>query len=276
MGALRNGGKRGQTSLPVGLVLAMTSLSFSPAPRSSHGCLRLLAATGLVVSLLAFSGCVNATPKAPPPAAAWDQATIQARMAKRDYEGLKREVITPTIAEFEAIAARENRRIFCASSPVEVLKYMTDAVDAKTEAIALDGKYSAAFFIRGYIAVEEKNYSLALRDVGRAVELSPSNPHYLSELGYLVSLSRDYEKAIRFYERAIEGAELLHSDDKDADEKRRAMRGKGFCLIELGRFEEAVKLYAECLKLYPNDAAAKNELGYIRSLQAKTGVFQGR
>jgi len=44
-----------------------------------------------------------------------------------------------------------------------------------------------------------------------------------------------------------------------------AWRGQGYCLVELGRFDEAEKLYKKCLALDPSDKKAKGELEYIKS-----------
>lgn len=197
-------------------------------------------------------------------------------MKSRDFETLEGTYIRPTIQEFESIASSEKRRIYSVAGELETLGCLTKAAEAKQEAVALEGKYAQAYFLRGYIAVERKDYGAGLKNVGKAVELSPINPHYLSEMGFLVSLSKDYERAIVLYERAITGAELLFGDDKIADEKRRAMRGKGYCLIELGRLDEATKLYVECLRIFPEDTAARNELRYIEKIRSNTGIFQGR
>jgi Flp pilus assembly protein TadD len=45
----------------------------------------------------------------------------------------------------------------------------------------------------------------------------------------------------------------------------RALRGKGFVLVELGKLDEAEAMYRRCLAIDPADTKAANELRYVQS-----------
>ncbi|WBY08790.1 tetratricopeptide repeat protein [Sphingomonas sp. 7/4-4] len=102
----------------------------------------------------------------------------------------------------------------------------------------------------------------------RAVALSPSHPHYLSELGYAYQVQKKWQLSHDMYQRAAAGAALEEGDQRKKS-LRRAWFGMGYDLIELGKLEEAEKVLAQCLELTPDDQKVKDELQYVREQRKK-------
>jgi tetratricopeptide (TPR) repeat protein len=102
-----------------------------------------------------------------------------------------------------------------------------------------------------------------------AIELSPFNSRYLSELGEMYQLEKNWPKAKETFEAAEENAGLSPAELK-GDELGRARRGLGYVFVELGKLEEAEKKYQQCLAADPHDTRAARELEYVRGLQTKT------
>ena len=97
---------------------------------------------------------------------------------------------------------------------------------------------------------------------------------YQAELGEWYKSRKDWARAYAAFEQASTAAEFSPEEAKSF-EKRRALRGMGFALSEQGKFDEAEKLFRQCLKLDPNDAGAKQELEYIREQREKLARHTG-
>ncbi len=196
------------------------------------------------------------------------------------------EFFDPVIEHFNSIKNASSSQIYCARDSKETLVYLmqTAVMNAK-----VDGKdipeywgnrfaekrnssevlpqfWAEAFYLKAYAFVDLGRLDQAKSCLETAVGLSPCNSRYLSELGYIYQIEKDWDMALQAYS-AAGGESILFSlpDEKDYDQGR-AWRGEGFVLVELGKLEEAKALYKKCLELDPNDKKALAELKYIESL----------
>ncbi len=103
----------------------------------------------------------------------------------------------------------------------------------------------------------------------RAVEMSPVNSMYLSELGHIYQIKKEWNKALDTFQKSEHSVEVYSHPDSKLEELSRAKRGVGFTLIELGKLDEAEKKFNLCLEINKNDKTALNELKYIKSLKIK-------
>ncbi len=186
-----------------------------------------------------------------------------------EFDAALEQYIDPTIAEFQKEYAKRPERIYCARGTVETLLYMTRSAEKNESALAVSAAYASAYYLKGYIFVDRGEFPDAFPYLRKAVELSPSNAQFLSELGNLYQSGKQWPQALETFDRAVEGARLLSDKADHSAELRRALRGRGYSLIELRRLDEAEKVYAECLELDPNDRTAKGELEYIKGLRLK-------
>ena len=181
------------------------------------------------------------------------------------------------IALFKAYYDGSKHKIYCARTSAENLGYLMKAAAAmakgtfeagKHDAIVISSTWSDAYFMKGYALQDLGRPAEAKSAIKEALELSPWNSHYLSELGSLYVLEKDWAKAMETFKAAEDNAPLSPDEGK-ADDLGKARRGIAYVLVELGKLDEAEKKYQQCLKENPNDTRAAAELEYVRGLKAK-------
>jgi len=233
--------------------------------------MRTLPLVILTALVLAGPGYATTAAKSPPPPDPLAERMAQAirLVQKGEFDAALEQYIDPTIAEFEKEYAKRPERIYCARDTVETLLYMTRSAEKNESALAVSAAYASAFYLKGYIFVDRGEFTDAFPYLRKAVELSPSNAQFLSELGHVYQNGKQWPTALETFDRAVEGARLLSDKADHSAELRRALRGRGYSLTELGRLDEAEKVYAECLALDPSDTKATGELEYIKGLRLK-------
>lgn len=159
-------------------------------------------------------------------------------------------------------------KVFCARSTAERLGYLAQAALDKRKAIILSPAWAEAYFLKGYCLQELNRLPEAKENLHLALVLSPYSSQYLSELGSILQLEKDWTEAKRVFKQAQDHSRLSPAD-MIASELGRGRRGFAYCLIEEGDLNGAEEIYYECLKADPKDARARNELRYIQSLRAK-------
>ncbi len=152
---------------------------------------------------------------------------------------------------------------------LDTLYYMLKAASENTSAIAVSTVCSDALYLKGYASLDLGKIDVAEQFILRAVEMSPVNSMYLSELGHLYQTKKDWKKALDTFQESEQNVEAYSPPDLKLQELSRAKRGVGFALIELGKLDEAEKKFNECLEINKNDKTALNELKYIEGLRNK-------
>ncbi len=178
------------------------------------------------------------------------------------------QAIEKAMTGYEARYADLDKTIYSARTPSEALLYMLEAANANMDAIAVEFEYGYAWYLKGFVLIDLGRTDQALASLQKAVALSPSNSQFLSELGNLQKVAKDWPAALATFERA-EDASGLSPDAIATKDLSRALRGQGFVLSELGRYDEAENIFKRCLELDPDDTMATNELIYIQ--QQRTG-----
>ncbi|MEY2519906.1 MAG: hypothetical protein QOF24_1665 [Verrucomicrobiota bacterium] len=181
------------------------------------------------------------------------------------------------IALFKNHYGNSKHTVYCARSSAETLGYLLQAAAAvdkgefergKKDAIVLSSTWASAYFLKSYALQDLHHLGEAKSAIKLALELSPWSSLYLSELGSIYKLEKDWAGAREVFERAEEHA-ALSPDNLKAAELSLARRGLGYVLVELGQLDEAEKKYQQCLKENPKDKKATAELEYVRGLKAK-------
>jgi tetratricopeptide (TPR) repeat protein len=172
------------------------------------------------------------------------------------------------IATFKTRYEGGKQKIYCARTSPESLGYMVKAAADETNAVALSATWASAYFMKAYALQELRRLAEAKTNVQLALELSPFNSQYLSELGQIYQLEKNWPKAKQQFESAEDSA-TLSPDEARAIELGHARRGLAYVFVELGKLDEAEKKYQQCLAADPNDTKARQELEYVRGLRAK-------
>jgi Tfp pilus assembly protein PilF len=107
--------------------------------------------------------------------------------------------------------------------------------------------YNSSGLIKSY----HKDFSQALNDYEKSLELNPNNSYTLNNRGYTFNLMEEYEKAIIDFDRAIE-LEPEHAYPYN---------NRGLAKIKLGRTEEGLLDIDKSLELDQNNSYAHMNLG---------------
>jgi tetratricopeptide (TPR) repeat protein len=172
------------------------------------------------------------------------------------------DLVRPLLANFEQRYSGEKRQIYCAVNSVQSLAYMAEAAAAKREAVAIEPAWCRAQYIRAFALVDLKRLDEAQEAYQRLVGYAPQNSRYLNELGYVFQQKKQWQQSADMYRRSDAAAGL--SPENEDMERCVALRGIGYDLVELSKFDEAEASYRKCLAIAPDDAKSLKEINYIR------------
>lgn len=175
--------------------------------------------------------------------------------------------LNPVIEYYES--KNFGKKVYCARTRSESLLYMLQAANDKKEAMVIEPIWAQAYFLKGYASLDLGRQAEAMKWVNKALELSPANSGYNSELAHLYQLEMKWKESIELFKKAEEYANSTSPESVKNIELLRAKRGIAYVLVEQGNLEEAKKLYNECLAIDPNDEKSKNEMKYIQKLELR-------
>jgi tetratricopeptide (TPR) repeat protein len=172
------------------------------------------------------------------------------------------------ISSFEAEYPAGGKRVNCAEGPTQTLMVLSVAAGFKQDAIALDMTWCDALFIKGFALIDLGRNDEAFTFRKRASDMAPLSAHYKNEFAEWYKTNRQWQQSYDQFAAARDLSEFA-TDDYKKEFEARSLRGMGFALIELGKLDEAEKMFKLSLKLQPDHAGAKNELDYIEEQRAK-------
>ncbi|MBI3141928.1 MAG: tetratricopeptide repeat protein [Bacteroidetes bacterium] len=133
-----------------------------------------------------------------------------------------------------------------ADSNYKALAYYHNAVRA-------DSSNSRAIFLRAKAFEYFAQYKSAFGDFTRAIQMDTTNFEYIFNLAYFHFQFAEFGPALGLFRRCMRLAPL------DLD----AQLGKGLCLKEMGKEDQARKCFENMLAIDPNDADALRELATL-------------
>lgn len=219
---------------------------------------------------LAFLTAAADPPSAPTPAGQQDQAQVD-RATDLISAGKPTDAVTlldSLIASQEAQRKNDPRQVYCARSPAESLLYGAMAAKERRAAVVLPQSACYSIYLKGYALIDLNRSDEAKSFLERAVAMAPSNAQFLGELAEWYKNRKDWDTAWSLFKRA-DDASAVSPPDRRTPDKSRAMRGLGYILIEQGKFDDAEKIYRDCLRMNPDDDRAKKQLDYIAQQRAK-------
>lgn len=109
------------------------------------------------------------------------------------------------------------------------------------------------------IALHDKgDYKGAIEKYQEALKLDPDNMGVYYEMSYSYFALGDFNKAIEYSDKVI-------NSDADAGLKERAYMNKASALDDLGKTKEALQLYIDALKIYPDSQMLHYNIGVTYS-----------
>ena len=177
--------------------------------------------------------------------------------------------LDPLIARLDARYRDVPDKLYCANTMPEAMMYALQAAATNTNTAVVDGALCNAYFMRGFAELDLGKITAAQADYDRVIALSPSNPHFLNEVGQFHSRMRDWAGALGYFHRAEEASKAFSVEGRMNAELGLALRGIGYVDVELGKLDEAEAAYRRCIEIDANDRQAKAELGYVLNLRAE-------
>ncbi|QIL02407.1 hypothetical protein G7078_06125 [Sphingomonas sinipercae] len=167
-------------------------------------------------------------------------------------------LVEPIIAQAMLTSAKRPTAICPGVAAAILQSYMKGAITATVE-----NDWCEAMLVKGYALNELKRHAEAERVLEVLTHHDTGNAQYLNEYAYTVRLNGGLERSLDLYRRAEKLASKL-PDRASADHWRAvALRGQGYALVELGRWDEAKKAYETSFKYEPANEIARHELQYI-------------
>lgn len=172
------------------------------------------------------------------------------------------------IAIYEEAYRDEKSKLYSARSMPEGLLYMLEASKANISAKVVSGNWAYAYYTKAYALGERRQLPEAKASLQRAIDLAPHNSQFLSELGGIYQIEKDWPNAMKTFLAAEKQTEFSPPEFKNT-ELSRAWRGQAYVYVEQNLLDEAEKLYRKCLELNASDTKALNELRFIQAQRAK-------
>lgn len=179
------------------------------------------------------------------------------------------ECLDKVIMHFKVKYEDRKEQIYCARTSSEELMYLSMAAQEERNAIVISSVWADAYFMKGFALLELSRVSEAKQAIQQALLLSPNNSQYLSELGYIYQVEKDWARSLEYFKAAEEAAFSFSPKESKKLELGRARRGLGYVFVEMEQLDKAKEKYQQCLEEDPNDDKAKAELEYIQELQTK-------
>ena len=101
---------------------------------------------------------------------------------------------------------------------------------------------------------QAREVPLAIRELEQSLRIDPRNPDSLFLLGFIFQGRRDYDRAVSYYQRALEAKPGWHE----------ALNNLGTVFLQTSRWEEAIAIYEDLSSMptYATPGHAHNNLGW--------------
>ena len=174
--------------------------------------------------------------------------------------------VDPVLASFDAQYPAGEKQVFCANGMEQTLAVLLIASAGNKESIALAPTWCDALFTKGFALVDLQRLDEAGPYLQKAAEMAPLNAHYINEYAEWHKAKRHWQTAYDLFDKAR--SVIFYAPDAfKKPHEARSLRGMGFALIELGKLDEAEKMFKKSLKLMPGHPSALSELQYIKDLR---------
>lgn len=213
-------------------------------------------------------------------------ATGMAHVRARRCDLAITEGFDPALALFERHRPGPGVRVVAsrsAHSPAHALLALFENAEQRPQGstIVTDSTWPDTMYMKAFCLVDIGRVDEAELWLRRALELIPNDVVYSCELGHIEQSRRNWDASLAIYRGALDNVTQLEASGTfgpDAaffglslsDWTRRSLRGIGYTLIEMGRYDEAIQIYHRVLAIDPSDERAQQELQYINQRRAGT------
>jgi hypothetical protein len=132
---------------------------------------------------------------------------------------------------------------------------LTALIDATKDEPALNA--SLRFAEQGRKALETSEFDDAIRDLGRAISIDPTDPYAYFYLGRTYMMKKDYPQALAFFGRSEVGLRAVPAWLGEVKSF------EGACLEQQGKFPQAAAAYKQALDAAPSNLMARAGYGRL-------------
>jgi tetratricopeptide (TPR) repeat protein len=139
------------------------------------------------------------------------------------------------------------------------LKQYEKAIEDYNKALELNPEYAAAYYNRGTAYGKLKQHEKAIEDYNKALELNPNIAQAYYNRGNAYGKLKQHEKAIKDYGKAIASNHdygeaysnrgYTYAEIRKYEEAARDLKEAGILFVNLGRQEDAFKVFSLCFEL---------------------------
>jgi tetratricopeptide (TPR) repeat protein len=108
--------------------------------------------------------------------------------------------LNPVIEKYES--QNYGKKVYCARTQSETLLYLMQAANDNNDAIAIEPIWAQAYFLKGYASLDLGRKDEARKWLNKALELSPANSGYNSELAHLYQLEMKWKESADLYKKS--------------------------------------------------------------------------
>ena len=145
----------------------------------------------------------------------------------------------------------------------EYQSYLQEYAPTK-EVVWCDPVFEKLLYYKAYLLTDNKLFDLGLKSLDEAIQHAPYASELYVERGYSLDNLALTPEALASYNYAIN---LTDRFINQRGNKAWALRGKGYCLTDMGDLAGAKAAYNESLELSPGNETALGELDYINKLE---------
>jgi len=175
------------------------------------------------------------------------------------------------VHRYEAAYGASTKKIFSARGTADALVYSTMGASIKPPVATevLGPAWAMAYWGRAYAYNEMARYDDAIVELNKALALAPYDAQYNIELAFDYQQKRQWATSLELYKTAAAFVDLTAAPGAVANMTCKALRGQGYNLTELHRYDEARAAYRACLEKIPDEPKSLGELKYIDQMEAK-------
>jgi len=139
------------------------------------------------------------------------------------------------------------------------LKEHEEAIEDYNKALEFNPEYAAAYYNRGTAYGKLKQHEKAIEDYNKAIELNPNIAQAYYNRGNAYGKLKQHEKAIEDYGKAIalnhdygeaySNRGYTYAEIRKYEEAARDLKEAGILFVNLGRREDAFKVFSLCFEL---------------------------
>lgn len=177
-------------------------------------------------------------------------------------------VLTHAPSPFSQVEERAGVVYIRETSPEGCLAGMLEfaarkAPSASKKAVCIDNPYPVAALLIGSYLDDVRRPEDGLAILDRGLSFDPHYPVLVAEKGASLNMLRRPADALAVYQGGLAEIPVL-----DNWQRGILMRGEGYALVELKRYDEAKQAYEASLKIDPNHGHAAKELAYIACVRS--------